>query len=80
MANKNAYYVVSGTPALNVRNAARRNQRRLSKRLARLGDAVTLTLPNGTLKAYRVEDVTRYTVKRDAERAAKRDGGELVTV
>lgn len=76
------YLVVSATatPVLNVRHAANRNARRLAKRVARLGDAVRVDLPNGRVKYYRAEDVTGYTVKRDAQRDARKSGGTFVAL
>lgn len=76
------YHVIrnEARPVYKVRRAENRNQRKLSRRLSRYGsDTVTLTLANGTRAVYRASDVVSGTVKRDAQRLAKRTGGTFVT-
>ena len=81
--SKVKYAVVSGAPILNVRNAPSRNQRRLSKRLARLervhGELFQVSSDTGRLKVY-VKDNVLYTgtVKRDTQREARKLGGVFV--
>lgn len=88
MAKKNLYVLVptnkgEGVPMLKVRNAERRNTRRLSKRVARFtrmhGESVARMLDNGTMIVVPVNEVTTLTVKRDAEREARKTGRTLVT-
>lgn len=75
------YYVVTGKPALNVRRAANRNQRKLNKRLARTGATLHVTSESGRLYAYTPDAVAHSgTVKRDAERYARKVGGTVVKV
>ena len=78
------YFVATARPVLRVRNAENRNRRRLAKRLRRvthdLSQVVRVDLPNGTVEIYRASDVTRHTVKRDAQREAKRTGAKFRTV
>lgn len=88
MAKKNLYVLVptnkgEGVPMLKVRNAERRNARRLAKRVARFtrtyGESVARTLDNGTMIVVPVNEVTTLTVKRDAQREARKTGRTLVT-
>lgn len=65
---------------LKVRNHGRRNPARLNKRLTRLGRHVVLVEDNGTLIAVPEEFVETFTVKREAERAARRTGRRMVTL
>lgn len=81
------YAVTTESPLLRVRNAENRNQRRLSKRVARVKNYLNTVIgyvevyrPNGTLELYRAESLTEYTVKRDAQRAAKRVGGRFLNL
>lgn len=76
------YLVAYNKPVLRVRNADNRNQRRLSKRLNRIADHGTVQVArnNGTLEVYRTDDVETHTVKREAERSAKRNGGRFLIV
>jgi hypothetical protein len=76
------YLVAYDKPLLRVRNADNRNQRRLSKRLRRIADQGTVKVArnNGTLEVYRDRDVERHTVKREAQRAAKRNGGRFLVM
>ena len=85
---KNLYVLVptnkgEGVPMLKVRNAERRNQRRLNKRVARFerqyGSYDRVTLDNGTLVVVPRSEVTTLTVKREAEREARKTGRTLVT-
>lgn len=69
---------------LKIRNASSRNLRRLNKRLARFnrvhGSIVTHVLDNGTLVAVTSDAIETWTVKRDAERAARKTGRMLITL
>lgn len=75
------YVVVSAKPVLRVRNAENRNARRLQKRITRVlhahHDAVRIDRPNGTIEYYRFDDIVTHTVKREAERDAKRNGSRF---
>lgn len=87
MASKNLYTLVPATksvaPMLKIRNAENRNARRLSKRLARFtrthGEVVVRLLDNGTMLVVPASHTETLTVKRDAERTAKKTGRLLVT-
>lgn len=75
------YAVTTAAPLLRVRNAANRNQRRLNKRLSRLATGtLRVERDNGTLELFRVEDLETFTVKREAQRAAKRSGGRFLVL
>jgi len=71
-------------PMLKIRNADNRNQRRLAKRVARfdaaVGGADSVKLDNGTLLVFPLHAVETMTVKRDAEREARKTGRKLVTL
>lgn len=84
--NRNHYVVVTGTPVKKVRKYQSRNRRRLVNRVARLrqehgGELVHEVTESGTLRLWsprQVEDT--LTVKREAERLAKKVSGHVVLV
>lgn len=85
---KNTYRVMptakgGGIPMLKIRNRASRNYGRLHKRLTNFekahGVMVCATLPNGTTVVVPQSATETYTVKREAERAAKRSNRVVVT-
>lgn len=79
------YIVTNAKPLLRVRNAENRNQRRLRNRVDNVARHATDTLhtvrvtrPNGTVELYRAEDVAVHTVKRTAEREARKNGARFL--
>lgn len=79
--SKNTYLVFEGRPAMNIRNFYSRNASRLRRRLSRLGGAHIVDRPNGRRYVFTdAQVVHRGTVKRDAERYAKRVGGYMQTL
>lgn len=86
---RNTYVVLptrANGPMLKVRNSENRNQKKLNKRVERFmtrhGRDMTqwIRLENGTLVVYRLSDAETYTVKRTAEREARKSGRFMYTI
>lgn len=86
---RNTYVLLptkSSGPMLKIRNADNRNQRRLNKRVERFAarhgrdNIQWIRLENGTLVVYTLSSADTFTVKREAERAARKSGRFMYTI
>lgn len=86
---KNTYVLLptkSSGPMLKIRNSENRNQKKLNKRVERFmsrhGRDLTrwIRLENGTLVVYLLSNADTHTVKRTAEREARKSGRFMYTI